>query len=66
MRLLHVWLICWLPTWARGSPEAFPVKDVQTWSVVLKNGKMSLKEGHDRLSDFNPALVTRPPRVAVV
>lgn len=47
MRLLHVWLICWLPSWAWGSPEAFPVKDVQTWSVVLETGKMSLKKGHD-------------------
>ena len=66
MRLLHVWLICWLPSWAWGSPEAFPVKDVQTWSVVLETGKMSLKKGHDRLLDFSQAYATTMPTVAVV
>lgn len=66
MRLLHVWLICWLPSWAWGSPEAFPVKDVQTWSVVLETGKMSLKKGHDRLLDFSQAYATTMPKVAVV
>ena len=42
-----VWLCC-LPQWAWCSPDAFPVADVQTWSVVLENAKMALKKGHDR------------------
>ena len=41
-----VWLCC-LPQWAWCSPDAFPVADVQTWSVVLENAKMALKKGHD-------------------
>lgn len=42
------------------------MKDVQTWSVVLETGKMSLKKGHDRLLDFSQAYATTMPTVAVV